>query len=368
MKSKIISIILTLNLLPNAYGFTIKGTDKTLDVPSYNIRGTEYLPLTLVCDAYGINWRWDSASRIVELNKSDASVRLRVGEYKVVANGVISIEEKPPLLNKGAVCIPSDFLRIINKIFLSGPTPPLFLEAQKELFPTVPSFYKIKKVVLDAGHGGYDPGAIGRDGIKEKYIALDITKKIKDLLEEKGIEVILTRRDDTFIPLWRRTDIANSIDADLFISIHANASRTRRLKGFEVYYLSETIDDDARAVAASENSIIRFDNESGYRYTDTLDTILWDIELTEARRNSILLANCIVSEVDVGKKSTKNARFYVLKGAKMPAVLVEVGYITNIDECSKLGWMEYRAKIAQQIANGILEYKKRFENSDGFTN
>ena len=356
--------------ISTAYAFSIKGPEKTIESPTYRVRGTNYIPLTLICDAYGIEWKWDPASMIAELNKKNATIRLRVGEYKVDANGAISIAERPVVVHKGAVCIPSSFLRtVFDKFFLvysvkavsdgaihltAGPPPDVYR-------------YKIKKIVLDAGHGGYDPGAIGRSGIKEKYITLDIAKKVKDLLEGKGIEVILTRSDDTFVPLVRRAEIANSSNADLFISIHANASKTRRLKGFEVYYLSEAIDEEARAQEASDSGLIRIEPSSVYERTDILNYILWDLELTENRKEAIGLGNRILDSVDVLKRDIKCARFVVLKGTRMPAVLVEVGYISNSSECSKLGWGEYRTKIAAKIADGVLKYKKEFEDSGGAT-
>lgn len=353
-----------------AHGFMIKGTEKTVEAPAYKIKGAEYLPLTLVCDAYGISPQWDPVSKIVELKKGPTKARFRVGEYRIYANGVISVEEKPVIFHKGAVCIPKDFLKTVFTKFILPTAPLLSLDkARPELSKAAApiSYHKINRIILDAGHGGYDPGAIGRDGIKEKYITLDIVNKIKNILEENGINVTLTRRDDTFIPLWRRADIANRADADLFVSIHANASRTRRLKGFEVYYLSEAIDDNARARAASEDGKINLEKDSIYGHTKELDAVLWDLKLTEDRRSSIGLGNCILDEIDSHKRAIKSARFYVLKGSRMPSVLVEVGYITNKDECIKLGWREYRAEVAKRIAKGILEFKKRFESSGGFT-
>ncbi|MDD5449980.1 MAG: N-acetylmuramoyl-L-alanine amidase, partial [Candidatus Omnitrophica bacterium] len=218
---------------------------------------------------------------------------------------------------------------------------------------------------LDAGHGGYDPGAIGRDGIKEKYIVLDITRRVKRLLEDEGIEVILTRDSDNFVTLSRRSEIANRSGADLFISIHANASKTKRLKGFEIYYLSEALDDTARATHAAKNGSI--EAQKGRPSSFVVNTILWDLELTEDRRNAIELGNSILDTMDVAKRDIKSARFIVLKGSRMPAILIEGGYISNKEECAELGSEEYRAKIADEIATGILRYKRKYESSGGFT-
>ncbi len=197
---------------------------------------------------------------------------------------------------------------------------------------------------------------------------MDITRNIRDVLEAEGIDTVLTRDGDRFIPLWERVEIADKNHSDLFVSIHANASKARRLKGFEVYYLSEEIDDGERARSAAGKRDPKVGANSFFARTDILDNILWDLELTENRRDSVELANCILGEVDTRRQKIKSARFYVLKGALIPAVLVEVGYISNSDECAKLGGGEYRARIAREIVNGIIEYKRRFEASDGFTN
>lgn len=367
LKYKIILIIwVIINIAAASYCFPIRGPEKTLEAPAYKIRGTEYLPLVLICDAYGIDWKWDPASMTVDLSRGNTAARLRVGEYKVYVNGALSVQERPVVLHKGAVCIPSDFLRtVFNSLFSASQPAP----AGQTAIPLqqAASYYKIKKIVIDAGHGGYDPGAIARNGIKEKYIVLDIVKKIKESLEAEGIDAVLTRGEDKFIPLWSRVDIANTSGADLFVSIHANASRTRRLNGFEVYYLSEAIDDNAQATAAAKNAALDIKENSVYRHTDTLDTILWDLELTENRREAIQLGNCILDNIDVRKRDIKSARFVVLRGVRMPAVLVEVGYISNADECSRLERGEYRAEIANKITRGILEYKKKFEGTGGFS-
>lgn len=377
MRLYIISILVIVALSTASAGFcfSIKSPEKTLEVPAYRIRGTEYLPLTLICDAYGIKWKWDATSMTVDLNKDNTLLRLRVGEYKLYANGTINIQEKPVVMYKGAVCIPADFLRtVFNKLFLAAERKELTVaagykasEAQVAAPQVAAPYYTIKKIVLDPGHGGHDPGAIGRDGIKEKYIALDIAKKVKAALVSEGLDVIMTRYDDRFVPLWKRVEVGNLRGVDLFVSIHANASRRRGLKGFEVYYLSEDIDDYARAKAAAKEKILEIDKNFVYRHSDLLDTILWDLELSENRRNSVELGNSILNNIDTAKRGIKCARFFVLKGVRVPAVLVEVGYISNRDECAKLGWGEYRSDIARRIAAGIMDYKRRFEETDGFT-
>ena len=373
---KIISVLMVIGMVlagpaPKGHCFSIKGPEKTLEAPVYRIRGADYLPLPLVCDAYGLKWEWDPASMTAALSKGSASMRLRVGEYKIAVNGILNVQERPVVLHKGAVCVPSDFLKLVfDRLFAAGRRDFIADAGLVKTPPqsSPPQFHKIKKIIIDAGHGGYDPGAISRDGVKEKFITLDIARRVKDELERKNIEVVMTRHADEFVSLQRRVDAANRSGADLFVSIHANASRTPRLKGFEVYYLSEAVDDNARAQASAENRFTNFDGASAYTNSDTLNTILWDLELTENRRQAIELSNSILDNIDVRKRGIRNARFFVLKGTRMPAVLVEVGYISNKDECLRLCESNYRARISDRVARGIIEYKRMFESTGGFIN
>jgi N-acetylmuramoyl-L-alanine amidase len=337
-----------LNSAAPAFAFMIRGPQGTVDAPEYDIRGTGYIPLISVCSAYGARWDWDPVAKIVNISSGGSSLRFRVGEYRVYANGAISTQERPVAFWDGIVCVPENFLKtVFSKFFAPG------LETG-EAPPRHLGYYRIRRVALDAGHGGKDPGAIGRDGIKERYITLDIAKKVGDILEAEGIQVTLTRSSDKFLELQQRVDTAHEAEVDLFVSIHANASVARRLKGAEVYYLSEAVNDSERAEKFSEDP-------------GDLEAILTDLELTEYRRDSVELAGCIINRMGGRLRGIKNARFYVLKEVRMPAVLVEVGYISNSGECSKLGWSEYRGKVAAQIAEGIMDYKNRFEATNGFT-
>lgn len=233
-----------------------------------------------------------------------------------------------------------------------------------------PGEYKIRTIVVDPGHGGKDPGAIGVGRLKEKDVVLDISKRFKKRLERAGLKVILTRDRDVFLSLKQRARIANTKEADFFISIHANAFRKSRAAGFEVYYLSEAIDDSARAVAAAENAVLKF--EQSEDFSKPLRATLWDILYTEHRTESIELARSICKAVERkglsrNNRGVKGANFCVLRSTKMPAVLVEVGFISNPLEASRLKLRSYRQKLAEAIAEGVLSYKRSYEASNGFT-
>ncbi|MFZ2197174.1 MAG: N-acetylmuramoyl-L-alanine amidase, partial [Thermodesulfovibrionales bacterium] len=215
------------------------------------------------------------------------------------------------------------------------------------------TFSEKKRIVIDAGHGGHDPGAVGPNKLYEKDVVLDIALKLRELLQKNpSYEIFLTRDKDVFIPLEQRTAIANSKNADLFVSIHANASPRREAKGIETYMLNWTNDEEAMKVAARENAIsLKKMRQMNKKEMDILDIIKSDLSRENKRDESIKLAHYIqknlVSDlhrdynhiVDLG---VKQALFYVLFGAKMPSVLVEVSFISNPLEERLLSKDDYR--------------------------
>ena len=220
------------------------------------------------------------------------------------------------------------------------------------------------KVSLDAGHGGHDPGAIGRAGLREKSVTLDITRRLRDLLEQEGFRVVMTRDQDRFISLSQRSEVANRQKADLFVSIHANASRRRSISGFEVYYLSEATDDHARAIEAAENALLP--SEVGESTPKGTQAIVWDLLYTEYRAESTELAAQVCrgltkSQIPSQNRGVKSARFAVLKGARMPAILIEVGFVSHLAEEARLRTATYRQRVAEGIRNGILAFQEDYE-------
>lgn len=223
-----------------------------------------------------------------------------------------------------------------------------------------------RRIVIDPGHGGHDPGAMGPSGLYEKDIVLDIAMKLKETLSADPLnEVFLTRETDRFIPLEERTAIANNKDADLFVSIHANANPVRRVKGIETYLLNWTSDEEAMRVAARENKISLKKMKEMHRQMDILGMIKNDLLRQNKRDESIKLAHFIqrsmISTLNNDYKTrldlgVKQALFYVLFGAKMPSVLVEVSFISNPQEEKLLAKESYRMQIAKAIAQGLNTY------------
>ncbi len=224
----------------------------------------------------------------------------------------------------------------------------------------------VRTVVIDPGHGGKDPGAIGPSGVKEKDIVLDISLRLKRLIEENlAVKVVLTRTEDVFIPLERRTMIANRHRADFFISVHVNAAPESRAVGFETYFLSrEPSDRGARASAVRENTALNLEGV-GQDAQRGLQTVLWDLAQTFYIRESSELAELLLNELaqslKVDNRGVKSAPFFVLIGTAMPSVLVEVAFISNPQEEQQLEQEVYRQQVAEALLAGITRFKTRYE-------
>jgi N-acetylmuramoyl-L-alanine amidase len=330
-------------------------TPVTGALPTYSLNGTTYLPLSPLCVQKGFSWDYDTFTRTVTLTRGAHKVNLKAGDSFVVVDGRLQQLGHPVDLYQGAIVVPYKFPEQILDPFV------------REAYAPAPSgapLFGIKKIVVDAGHGGNDPGAIGRSGLREKDINLDIAKRLSKLLKDEGFEVVLTRSGDRFIELSRRVEIANDSKADLFVSVHTNANRVRSLKGFEIYYVSPYASDSKRALSASKEGLLKFGPACFADPSPDLKAVLWDMIYTSSRAESIELARTISrtvdSDMDVKVLGVKSANFFVLKGARMPAVLVEIGFISNHNEEQLLKNTYYRQQIADAIHRGILGYTRDY--------
>lgn len=235
-------------------------------------------------------------------------------------------------------------------------------EHDSEEKKSLPALYKpgkIRRIVIDPGHGGHDPGAMGADGSREKDVVLDIGLKLaRKLKDEMGIDVVMTRSTDVFIPLEERTAIANKINADLFVSIHANASLNKSVSGIETYYLNLAKTEKAARVAARENN-------TSLEKVSLLQAILFDLMANYKLNDSARLADEVqkslckkVTKQYPGAKNlgVKQGPFYVLVGATMPSILVETAFISNQNEVTRLKDPEYQDTTASGIIDGIKGY------------
>ncbi len=218
----------------------------------------------------------------------------------------------------------------------------------------------INRIVIDPGHGGHDPGT-KRSGLSEAELVLDVAKRLEALLlKEPGVEVVLTRRSDTFIPLEERTAIANRQGADLFLSIHANSSRNTRAGGVETYFLNFASNPDAEAVAARENSA---SGQTMHSLPDIVKAITLNNKLDESRDFATLVQRAMVetlakSNRGVRDRGVKQAPFVVLIGAGMPSILAEISFMTNASEGRLLKTNAYRQRIAEALFQGVRKYQR----------
>ena len=223
----------------------------------------------------------------------------------------------------------------------------------------------IKRIVLDPGHGGDDPGALGRRGTREKVVVLDVARRLKKKLEKQGFEVIMARDSDQFVSLADRSKCGNSHKADLFVSIHANWSPNRAACGLETYFLSEAKTDWERAVAARENASSQAgDSGSALDAGGDVGLILADLAQNEYLVESSELAGRIqektVSYARIKDRGVRQANFYVLRNNFMPAVLVECGFLSNRSEEKLLRDDDHRERLAEGISRGIAEFAKLY--------
>ena len=244
----------------------------------------------------------------------------------------------------------------------------------------------ITAIIIDAGHGGKDPGSIGINKIKEKDIVLSFSLELKEELKKilPNVDIVLTRDKDTYPTLQERYKIANTaakIETDkpenaLFISVHANASLSPSAKGFEAYFITaQESSEYARAVSMLENSaLVKFDKIDASKYEENSSQLTHNYMLVEQyQKESRLLAQSIVDEVykvsGISKrnKPVQNALFYVLKGSLMPSTLIEIGFITNEEDAKFMNTKETRIKMVKATALGIKKFIKEFEDTKGFS-
>jgi len=218
---------------------------------------------------------------------------------------------------------------------------------------------KIGKIVIDPGHGGHDTGTIGPNGLEEKDLVLDVSRRLGKLLQTRlGAEVIYTRKDDTFIPLETRTAIANEEGADLFVSVHANSSHDPDARGVETYYLNFTSSPDALEVAARENAV---SEKSIHELQDLVKKIALKEKIDESQEFAADVQNSLHSGLATKNpgerdRGVKKAPFIVLIGANMPSILAEISFVSNPGDERRLGTSDYRQKIAESLYRGIAKY------------
>jgi N-acetylmuramoyl-L-alanine amidase len=314
-----------------------------------------------------------SGARLVTNSKEPVAVgdrllrQIRLGQYtdnvvRVVLdltddNGRYDISLLPDLYRLVIHIQPERTGETVNP----GADKPVIRATAKTKQPGKPAVSGIRKIVLDPGHGGKDPGAVGVGGVAEKDLVLSIAKKLAvKLKREMGIEVILTRKDDRYVPLEDRTATANAEDADLFVSLHMNASPNLEARGLETYYLDNTSDEASIRLAARENSTSR-KNISDLQFI--LSDMMQNVKLEDSISLAYHLQGAAVSGMsrkmsDVKDLGVKKALFYVLVGARMPSVLVEMFFITNRVEGRAMNDEGHQDAMVDALLEGIRKYNQ----------
>ncbi len=309
------------------------------------------IELNEICSQYHVTWQWDGVTQVVLLEFQGNKAKALVGSSVVMVNKDRINLSLPLRRVNSSIYVPDDFE---SKVLV-----PLGAVTPQGGTRVDWSRMRVHTVVIDPGHGGKDPGTQGSSGLKEKTVVLDISKHIRNYLQEAGLKVILTRDNDEFISLPQRTEITTKSDADLFVSIHANSNPTRKTEGIEVYFCktrSKTdLDEDQRA--KNEKMFVKKLNSI---YSPVLEQVLADMMYAQKVAQSESFAQKIVnhssSEAGGINRGSRFCRFFVVRNTLIPAVLVEVGYLTNRHEEKKLSTPAYRQKIAQAIANSIIKY------------
>ncbi len=305
--------------------------------------------LSVLCRKANLSLVYDDITRSVQVTKNSKRIYALVGS-DVVSAGTekISLSTSVKFWN-GAVYVPEDFrakaLCHLDKQFCVGKR-----VKRRSGF----------RVVIDPGHGGKDSGALGAYGLKEKDIVLDIARRLEVMLDRKGYDVKMTRRSDKFLSLEKRTNEASRWHADLFVSIHANASESSRAAGFEVWAPRRLDEHDFSEDVRKKNHQLLFQHWNMQERNRHLEKTLEDMLYQYKHVKSLKLASTI-SKGSSGKILSKNrgvkqSGFFVLRNTLVPSVLVEVGFISNRKEARQLKKSSYRQKIAEMLAESVQKY------------
>ncbi|MFQ5718646.1 MAG: N-acetylmuramoyl-L-alanine amidase [Acidobacteriota bacterium] len=358
-------------------------------IRALRVRGRLYLNLEDVADAVGGAWGRDPLSHNPLFTVGDTRVLFSTKDRRFSIDGRRHRLSRPIVMRSGGVWVPPDFVQedlpaLIDERVTFIETPPRGSDGRAPPPGVTPSTGtasspvssrdsvierqagpgRVHTVVLDPGHGGEENGAEGPTGLLEKDVVLQVARRLRIHLERRGYDVYLTRDRDVNLSLDERAAVANNRQADLFVSIHANASPGRRARGAETYYLS--LDRAARSehVAEPETAYL-----SGSGRDDPLKMILWDMAQSSWLAESQRLAEIVQAEfnrvLDIPDRGVKQAPFRVLVGATMPAVLVEVGFISNAEEEERLRDAAFLDRLVGALARSIDSYRAEHRPGGG---
>ena len=362
---------------------TVYAAGERFEIRIHNYRGKQYVSLHELNRVTSLESTYDFILQRGKIYKGNSYAVYQPGLSVAIIDGSLTQMDYPVERVRGEILLPLGLSRSILSRFY--PAYALELKSSHLLMtrltreisprdygsprdPVHTSRDAIKFIVIDAGHGGKDPGAIGKGNIREKVINLKLSRMLRDELKRKlkDVRIIMTRDNDRFIELGKRTEIANRQlkkgTNGIFVSIHVNASVSHKVSGFETYFLSQNpTNEEARSTAALENNVVILEDEKSrkkYRDADLIEALMIT---TQIQKESSMLADTVQKDMDkiiweFKSRGVKKADFFVLRGALMPAVLVEVGYITNRKERGYLLKSSYQKKVARGIASGIIDF------------
>lgn len=376
---KKIALIIILLLLP------FSAITKDREIPVRTIGDNEYVPLYDIVTVMNLSQTYDPVSRRGKLMYREHQAVYLEDCARMIIDGQLFTAAYPVIRRDEEILIPEELFNGITSAFFDETdftkeksAYAIKEQSQKQTGKPpakkkTPASYaaataeKIGFVIIDAGHGGKDPGAVGKGKIYEKDITLSVALETGRRIQEKhpDIKVYYTRESDVFIELGGRTELANrkltQDNGGLFVSIHVNASIVPKMSGYETYFLSQNpTNEEARSTAALENNVVVLENPGRRKSYDDVEYIEALMLTTQIQKESRLLADKIQRSIGAVKGSpsrgVKTADFFVLRGSLMPAALVEIGYITNRNEVKKLITPEYQKKIAGRIAEGVSSF------------
>lgn len=305
----------------------------------------EEVDLSDLCEEYGASWNLDSVSQVLTIWKGQRKVMALIGSDVVLLGDEKIFLSQPLDRAQQAIIVPRDFREKVMERLSAAPV-------EKAARPF--------KVIVDCGHGGSDPGAIGRKGTKEKEIVLDIAKRLRDKLQESGIKVIMTRDRDESVSLEKRTEITSKNSADLFVSIHANSEPSHRATGIEVYSCQYLGRKEKKEDQRRKNHRLMFSSLEMKRNDEDLEKIVESLLDKHKTSASPALAAIIGRELSrdlkVRNRGSMKSKFFVVRNNLIPAVLVEVGFLSNTSEEKLLKKSSYRQTIAESLARSIKAY------------
>ena len=301
-----------------------------------------------LCSKYTVDCSWDGVTQTVSMDYRGQRIQALVGSNLVLVGKDRLILSAPLKRHRGAVVVPADFEKVVFAPEQPGAGGGSFLGR------------RLGKVVVDAGHGGKDPGAFGVGGLQEKDINLDIAARVARNLRDAGVDVLETRSNDDFISLAERTAMASRPGVDLFISIHSNATKSRRASGIEVYYIGPLNIEDKCEPQRLQNekklcSLLNM-SKDGADLKGIVTDMLYTYKVADAPPLADAVSRGLAEALGQVSRGSKSARYYVLRNTLVPAILVEVGFISNPKEALQLKEGSYRQKIADGVTKSLMRY------------